>query len=120
MATRTTALPRGELGRLVTDVNDASRLLDCSRDKVYELIKSGELQSYVDGHSRKIIVASIERYVAHKLAASKKFTRSPIRGGRPLIRMKPRTKKEPGAGTPGREHDHHEPSAEEGKAHDAG
>jgi excisionase family DNA binding protein len=36
--------------------------------KIYELIANGQLESYRDGRSRLITVASIEAYVTRKLA----------------------------------------------------
>jgi excisionase family DNA binding protein len=46
---------------LVVGVSGAASLLDCSRDRIYSFIKSGELESYVEGTRRKITMASIER-----------------------------------------------------------
>jgi excisionase family DNA binding protein len=40
------------------------------RTRLRELINDGELESYRDGRSRLITVASIERYIARKLAAA--------------------------------------------------
>jgi excisionase family DNA binding protein len=48
---------------------DAGRLLGCGRTRIYELINAGEIDSFSDGRSRKIIVASIHAYVAGRLAA---------------------------------------------------
>lgn len=61
---------------LVASPADTSLILNCSRDIVYELIRSGELDSYLDGRSRKIVVASIEAYVARRLKAAKQFERA--------------------------------------------
>jgi hypothetical protein len=36
----------------------------------YELINTGQLDSFLDGKARKITVASILRYIARKLAAA--------------------------------------------------
>jgi excisionase family DNA binding protein len=36
--------------------------------KIYELLNEGQLESYRDGRSRLITVASIESYVARKIA----------------------------------------------------
>jgi len=46
------------------------RLLGCGNTRGYELIAAGELESYKDGRSRKITVASIRRYIERRLAAS--------------------------------------------------
>ena len=47
----------------------ASRMLSLSLSKVYELLRAGELASYSEGKARRVIVASIENYVARQLAA---------------------------------------------------
>jgi hypothetical protein len=61
---------------LVCDVRAAEALLDEGKDRIYALIRSGELESYLDGGSRKISVSSIKARVARKLAAAKnKFER---------------------------------------------
>ena len=42
--------------------------LRCSRATLWKLIKSGELESIKMGNARRITRASLERYVALKLA----------------------------------------------------
>jgi excisionase family DNA binding protein len=44
-----------------------SRLM-ISRETLYRLIKAGELQSYTEGRSRRIMIASINAYVERRLA----------------------------------------------------
>jgi hypothetical protein len=66
----------GQIEPLVTSPDDAMRLLDCSRAKLYELLAAGELESFLEGRSRKILISSISAYIARRLAASKSFTRS--------------------------------------------
>jgi excisionase family DNA binding protein len=61
---------------LVTSVNGACILLNKARDRVYALIKSGDLESYLDGRARRITTASIKDYIGRKLAASKGFERA--------------------------------------------
>jgi excisionase family DNA binding protein len=39
------------------------------REKLYQLINGGELESYTDGSSRKILWPSIHAYVKRRLAA---------------------------------------------------
>jgi excisionase family DNA binding protein len=56
---------------LVASPNTAMRLLDCSRESLYRLINSGELESYCEGRSRKIIVASIHALVERRLTAAR-------------------------------------------------
>jgi excisionase family DNA binding protein len=58
---------------LVTNVNGACAILHKSRDRVYRLIKSGEIASYLDGDSRRITIESLERYVEKKVAESKEY-----------------------------------------------
>jgi hypothetical protein len=54
----------------VVGVAKAAVLLDCSRDRIYTFIKSGDLDSYVDGVRRKITMASIEAFIAKNLTAN--------------------------------------------------
>jgi excisionase family DNA binding protein len=70
-----------ESRQLVTNVAGACCMLNCGRDKLYSLLGSGEIESYTDGRSRKIVVASIESHVARRLEASKQFERAryPVR-----------------------------------------
>lgn len=68
--------PDGQIEPLVTSPEQAMRLLDCSRAKLYELLAAGELESYLEGRSRKITVCSINAHIARRLAASKSFKRS--------------------------------------------
>jgi hypothetical protein len=57
----------GDDGRLVVSPRRARHMLDCGNTRLYELLKDKKLESYVDGRSRKIITASIHRYVAQRL-----------------------------------------------------
>jgi hypothetical protein len=52
-------------------------MLDCGNTRLYELLKNNELESYLDGRSRKIIVASIHRYIARRLEAEKTAVATP-------------------------------------------
>jgi hypothetical protein len=73
----------GELGPLVVKPKVAWKLLACSNTRGYELLAAGELESFRDGRSRKIVVASIHQLIARRLAAEK-ATPQPCRGrGRP-------------------------------------
>jgi excisionase family DNA binding protein len=56
-------------GPLVTSPNQTMRQLLLSRSKLYELLNSGELESYTEGRSRRITVRSINSYVERRLAA---------------------------------------------------
>ena len=55
---------------LVVRPKRAWQMLDCGNTRGYELVKAGELESYLDGRSRKITVESIHRYIGRKLAAA--------------------------------------------------
>lgn len=65
-----------ESKRLVMSVNDACYALNCSRDKLYQLLNTREIKSYLDGRSRKIWAVSVEAYVIRCVEASEKFERA--------------------------------------------
>lgn len=67
MSIPSTALSEDE--RLVVSPRRARYMLDCGNTRLYELLNSNELESYLDGRSRKVTVASIHRYIARRLAA---------------------------------------------------
>jgi excisionase family DNA binding protein len=54
---------------LVASPNQAMRAIQVSRKKLYELINTGELESYTEGKSRRITVKSINDYIERRLAA---------------------------------------------------
>jgi Helix-turn-helix domain len=78
---------------------DARRLLSVGQTTLYQLLKTGELESFLDGRSRKITVDSIRRYIARRLtlAVSQTEDSGPRRGRPSRIARKTR------------EHLHHEP-----------
>lgn len=47
----------------------AKLMLGCGTTRLYELLNRGELQSYRDGKSRKIVVASLRDFVGRQLLA---------------------------------------------------
>jgi excisionase family DNA binding protein len=55
----------------VTDVVGGCQRANCSKDKFYELLHSGEIESYLDGRSRKIVLASVDAYIDRRIAESK-------------------------------------------------
>lgn len=57
-----------DVERLVVSPRRARLMLDVGNTRLYELLKANKLESYVDGRSRKILVASIHRYIADRLA----------------------------------------------------
>jgi hypothetical protein len=66
-------------------------MLDCGNTRLYELLKTEELESYLDGRSRKILVASIHRHIAQGVSAAKaaKAERAPSRGRQRRTARKP-------------------------------
>ncbi|MCP3461886.1 helix-turn-helix domain-containing protein [Bradyrhizobium sp. CCGUVB23] len=53
---------------LVASPNQTMRAIQVSRKKLYELINSGELESYTEGKSRRITIKSINEYIERRLA----------------------------------------------------
>jgi hypothetical protein len=72
-------------GALVVKPRVAWKMLACSNTRGYELLNAGELDSFLDGRSRKITVESIRRYIARRIPANAASTGpQPKRGrGRP-------------------------------------
>ena len=65
------------VGPLVVKPKVAWQMLACSNTRGYELLAAGELESFLDGRSRKITVESIRRYIAQRLASSQGTTAHP-------------------------------------------
>jgi hypothetical protein len=78
-------LSEWELGPLVVKPKTAWKMLACSNTRGYELLATGELESFLDGRSRKITVASIRRYILRRLPPADTAPRGqkPRRRGRP-------------------------------------
>ena len=55
---------------LVVKPKVAWKMLDCGNTRGYELLAAGELESYKEGRSRKITVASIKALIARRLAGA--------------------------------------------------
>jgi hypothetical protein len=53
---------------LVVKPARACQLLSCGRTRLYALLAAKELDSFLDGGARKIVVASIHAYIARGLA----------------------------------------------------
>jgi hypothetical protein len=68
MSIPSTGLSDWEVGRLVVKPKAAWKMLSCSNTRGYELLAAGELESFLDGRSRKITVESIRRYIARRLS----------------------------------------------------
>lgn len=54
--------------RLVVSPKRARYLLDVGNTRLYELLAASELDSFLDGRSRKITVESIRRYISRRLS----------------------------------------------------
>lgn len=52
---------------LVATVNETMATLKIGRAKLYELLNTGELESFLEGSSRKITWRSIDAYVQRRL-----------------------------------------------------
>jgi excisionase family DNA binding protein len=52
---------------LVVAPREACRMLSIGLTRLYELLHQGDLESYRDGGSRRITVASIQAYVSRQL-----------------------------------------------------
>lgn len=55
---------------LVVSPLQAKFMLGCGTTRLYEMLNCGDLESYMDGASRRITVASIRAYIERQLAAS--------------------------------------------------
>lgn len=65
-------LPDFLKGKIVCSPEDGMRAINARRTKFYELLNAGELQSYMDGSRRQIVVASLMEYVRRRLEAPSK------------------------------------------------
>jgi excisionase family DNA binding protein len=57
---------------IVATPNQAIQRLQISRATLYDLINSGDLESYTEGRSRRILVQSMDRYIQRRLAEEAK------------------------------------------------
>lgn len=55
------------IGPLLVKPKAAWKILSCGNTRGYELLNSGELESFLDGGSRKITMESIHRYIERRL-----------------------------------------------------
>jgi hypothetical protein len=82
MSIQSTGLSEDE--RLVVSPRRAKYMLDVGNTRLYELLNRKELDSYLEGRSRKITKASIHRLIARRLALTRGTSNlSPRRRGRP-------------------------------------
>jgi hypothetical protein len=76
-------------GALVVKPKVAWKMLACSNTRGYELLAAGELDSFLDGRSRKITVESIRRYIARHLSSNAASTGPQPKRGRGRPRKSP-------------------------------
>jgi excisionase family DNA binding protein len=53
---------------LLVKPKQACRLLSCGNTRLYELLNSGEIASFRDGGSRKIVMASLKNFIERRLS----------------------------------------------------
>jgi hypothetical protein len=58
------------VGPLVVKPRTACLMLSCSHKRLYEMLSDGQLESFTNGRSRLITVASIQDLIARGLAKS--------------------------------------------------
>jgi excisionase family DNA binding protein len=68
MSIHSTGLSDCEGAPLVVKPRKACMLLDCGLTHVYKLIADGDLESFLDGRSRKITVESIRKHIRRRAA----------------------------------------------------
>ena len=62
----------GTVQPIVASVNETMAMLKIGREKIYQLLNSGELASYREVGSRKILWRSIDAYIERRLAEEAK------------------------------------------------
>jgi excisionase family DNA binding protein len=67
---------------MVATPNQAIQRLQISRATLYELINNGDLESYTEGRSRRILVQSMDHYIQRRLRLSSRSLRVSNRGWR--------------------------------------
>jgi len=63
---------------LVVRPREACRLLAVGNTRLYQLIGDGELETYLDGRSRRITIGSIRAYIARRLASTDSTRSGPL------------------------------------------
>jgi excisionase family DNA binding protein len=67
---------------LVVRPREACRLLAVGNTRLYQLIGNGELETYLDGRSRRITIGSIRAYIARRLTSTASTRSGPLRARR--------------------------------------
>jgi excisionase family DNA binding protein len=55
----------------ITDVDGGCKRANICKDRFYELLHTGEIESYLDGRSRKVVLASVDAYIDRQIAQSR-------------------------------------------------
>jgi excisionase family DNA binding protein len=55
----------------ITDVVGGCKRANMGKDRFYQLLHTGEIESYLDGRSRKVVLASVDTYIDKQIAQSK-------------------------------------------------
>ena len=55
----------------ITDVDGGCKRANICKDRFYELLHTGEIESYLDGRSRKVVLASVDAYIDRQISESK-------------------------------------------------
>jgi excisionase family DNA binding protein len=55
----------------VTDVDGGCKRAQVGKDRFYQLLHTGEIESYLDGRSRKVVLASVDAYIDRQIAESR-------------------------------------------------
>jgi excisionase family DNA binding protein len=56
--------------RMLVSIRDAATMLGCGPRRVYRLIEAGELESLVDGASRRVVTGSLYDFIIRRAALS--------------------------------------------------
>ena len=67
---------RAEAAPLAVSVRHTEQMLNATHRRVYELINTGELDSFLLGRARRITTASIHALIARRIANSSQTERS--------------------------------------------
>jgi len=73
--TRRQAVAVESISPLAVPPKVAAQMLGYGMTHTQALLNSGELESFVDGGARRVVVRSIHDYIARKLEANSKSTR---------------------------------------------
>ena len=79
------------VGKIACSVAFTEKVIDRKTSTVYALIKSGELESYVDGRSRKVMVDSIRRYIERRRQGVPLKVAEPLSTKKPVVHANTRS-----------------------------